>query len=379
MSSISTVSSAAQGGAVTLSVVVPTYREAENLALLIPKISAVLRAAAVAHEIIIVDDNSQDGTPEAVDCLRKDGHAVRLITRLEERGLSSAVVRGFQEARGEYLLCMDADLSHPPEALPQMLETVRTPGTDFVIGSRYVSGGTTEEGWGLFRWLNSRVATLLARPFTSAKDPMAGYFALPRAVFARARELSPIGYKIGLELMVKCGCKQVREIPIQFSDRKFGQSKLTFKEQVRYLNHLKRLADYKYGTLSRLVQFCGVGATGMAVDFSFYALLLSILPWPWLSRALASWVAMTWNFFLNRGFTFWDGRDIGALRQYRRFVASCVAGNLASWAIAMGLNYVPLFVGHRFQAAFVGVVVGTGINFLGSLLWVFRREGHAAT
>jgi dolichol-phosphate mannosyltransferase len=200
MSSISTVSSAAQGGAVTLSVVVPTYREAENLALLIPKISAVLRAAAVAHEIIIVDDNSQDGTPEAVDGLRKDGHAVRLITRLEERGLSSAVVRGFQEARGEYLLCMDADLSHPPEALPQMLETVRTPGTDFVIGSRYVSGGTTEEGWGLFRWLNSRVATLLARPFTSAKDPMAGYFALPRAVFARARELSPIGYKIGLEL-----------------------------------------------------------------------------------------------------------------------------------------------------------------------------------
>ena len=219
MSSISTVSSAAQGGAVTLSVVVPTYREAENLALLIPKISAVLRAAAVAHEIIIVDDNSQDGTPEAVDGLRKDGHAVRLITRLEERGLSSAVVRGFQEARGEYLLCMDADLSHPPEALPQMLETVRTPGTDFVIGSRYVSGGTTEEGWGLFRWLNSRVATLLARPFTSAKDPMAGYFALPRAVFARARELSPIGYKIGLELMVKCGCKQVREIPIHFSDR----------------------------------------------------------------------------------------------------------------------------------------------------------------
>ena len=379
MPSSSAVAPLEREGVVPLSVVVPTYREAENLGLLIPEITAVLRATAVAHEIIIVDDNSQDGTPQVIDGLRQDGHAVRLITRLEERGLSSAVVRGFQEARGEYLLCMDADLSHPPEALPRMLQAVRTPGTDFVIGSRYVSGGTTEEGWGLFRWLNSRIATLLARPFTSAKDPMAGYFALPRAVFARARELSPIGYKIGLELMVKCGCKRVREIPIHFSDRKFGQSKLTFKEQLRYLNHLKRLADYKFGVWSRLAQFCAVGATGMAVDFSCYALLLRTPLMVWLSRAVAIWVAMTWNFFLNRGFTFWDGRAIGILRQYRRFVASCLVGNLASWAIAMELNYVPLFLGRRFLAAFVGVVVGTGINFLGSLLWVFRRERQPAT
>jgi dolichol-phosphate mannosyltransferase len=253
MSGEGTASSAVQSAAaITLSVVIPTYREAKNLELLIPKISDVLRAAAVAHEIIVVDDNSQDGTAAIVDALQRAGHTVRLVTRVGERGLSSAVIRGFVEARGAYLLCMDADMSHPPDALPRMLEAVRTPGTDFVIGSRYVSGATTEEGWGLFRWLNSRVATLLARPFTAAKDPLAGYFALPRAVFARARELSPIGYKIGLELLVKCDCRQVREIPIHFSKRKLGQSKLTLREQIRYLSHLKRLAGYKYDARSRL-------------------------------------------------------------------------------------------------------------------------------
>ncbi len=149
---------------VDVAIIVPTYREAENLRLLVPRIVQALSAATTAYEIIVVDDDSQDGTLAVLAELAGQGCPVRLITRVGERGLSSAVLRGFAEAKGRYLVCMDADLSHPPEALPQLLAAVREPDVDFVIGSRYVPGGSTDETWGVFRWLNSKVATLLARP-----------------------------------------------------------------------------------------------------------------------------------------------------------------------------------------------------------------------
>ncbi len=227
-----------------VTVVVPTYREAENLPALIPAITEALQSAGTPYEILIVDDDSRDGSVEAVARLSAEGHAVRIIVRTGARGLASAVIRGFESARGATLVCMDADLSHPPEAIPRLVGALDA-GADFVIGSRYVRGGSTEQGWGLFRWLNSRIATWLARPFTGAKDPMAGFFALRRETFASAAALDPIGYKIGLELMVKCRCRRVEEIPIHFADRHRGESKLSFREQWNYLRHLARLARFK--------------------------------------------------------------------------------------------------------------------------------------
>ncbi len=359
---------------VTLSVVVPTYREAENLAHLVPAITQVLQQHGLRHEIVIVDDDSRDGTPEVVAQLSRDGHHARLITRTDERGLSSAVIRGFQEATGDVLLCMDADLSHPPSAIPRLLGELQQPGVDFVIGSRYVAGGGMDQDWGLLRWLNSRVATWLARPFTTARDPMAGYFALRRDRFRAAEELNPIGYKIGLELIVKCRCRRIREVPIHFADRKFGESKLDLREQLRYIHHLKRLADYKFGVLSRFVQFCAVGATGLAVDFLTYGLLLRGGVAIHIARAIAIWVALTWNFLLNRRFTFSWGRAGRILQQYPRFVASCLVGAVASWSVAMGLGRTAMFAEHPFVAAFMGVLVGTVLNFTASLLWVFRKD-----
>lgn len=232
---------------VLVSIVVPTYREADNLPLLVPRITAALERWS--HEIIIVDDNSDDGTDQVVESLRQQGHTLRLIVRTDQRGLSSAVLRGFADAKGEVLICMDADLSHPPETLPHIIQTLERGDVEFVIGSRYVRGGMTDEEWSWFRKLNSKVATLMARPFCQAKDPLAGYFALPRAVFERAEALNPVGYKIGLELLVKCVCTRIAELPIHFHDRRFGQSKLSLREQINYLRHLKRLADFKFGGL----------------------------------------------------------------------------------------------------------------------------------
>ena len=229
-----------------LSIVVPTYHEHDNIEPLLKEISEALADSQLPYEIILVDDNSQDGSAELVEKIAETGVNARMVTRTDERGLSSAVIRGFEESKGTYLLCMDADLSHPPTAIQSLVEAIKDPKVDFVIGSRYVPGASTDEDWGLFRWLNSKIATLLARPLTSARDPMAGFFALRSEVYKRASQLNPIGYKIGLELLVKCGCNNVKEIPIHFADRRFGESKLTLKEQLNYLKHLWRLTTYKF-------------------------------------------------------------------------------------------------------------------------------------
>ncbi len=234
--------------AASISVVVPTYREADNLPRLIPQVAEHLTGRAGRFEILVVDDDSQDGTAEVCAELAAQ-HPLRLITRTDERDLATAVLRGFAEATGDILLVMDADLSHPPAVVPEMVTALENDAGDFVIGSRYVPGGSTDEGRGLLRWLNSRVATLLARPLTSAKDPMSGFFALRRATFEKAQALAPVGYKIGLELIVRCDCKRIVEIPIHFSRREFGKSKLDLRTRLQYVRHLGRLYAYRIGRL----------------------------------------------------------------------------------------------------------------------------------
>src|SRR5262249_17926892 len=147
---------------------------------------------------------------------------------------------------GTYLVVMDADLQHPPEKLPDLLAPLENRnGTDFVLGSRNVAGGSTGERWGTFRKINSEVATLLARPFAGrTRDPMSGFFAMRRETLDAAQRLTPLGYKIGLELMCKCRVQHVKEVPIHFAERTRGQSKLSLREQFRYLEHLSRLYDF---------------------------------------------------------------------------------------------------------------------------------------
>jgi glycosyltransferase involved in cell wall biosynthesis len=173
---------------------------------------------------------------------------------------------------------MDADLQHPPEKLPELLAPLEKNEADFVIGSRYVAGGTTQGEWGLFRQINSQVATLLARPFAGRTlDPMSGFFALKRASFENAENLTPLGYKIGLELMCKCRAQKIKEIPITFATREKGQSKLSMKEQFRYLEHLSRLYDFCYPRLSPITKFTFVTLVGWFVGLGVVAAYLSLL------------------------------------------------------------------------------------------------------
>lgn len=356
-----------------VSIIVPTYCEAANLHVLVPRIHRVLENSGLAGEIVIVDDNSPDETRDLCTTLAAQ-YPVRLEVRMNERGLSTAVIHGMRVANGEVLVCMDADLSHPPESIPELVTAVRDGGADFVIGSRYVPGASTDEDWGLLRWLNSRVATLLARPLTKARDPMAGFFALKRETFHAAEDLDPVGYKIGLELLVKCRCRNIREIPIHFRDRLYGTSKLSLREQINYLRHLKRLMEHRYGDFAYAVQFGLVGLSGMAVDLTCFSLLLWLLPLP-AARALAIWTAMTWNFFWNRYVTFSRAESRAIVRQYLSFCTSCLAGATLNLTVSVGLTWLSVFLRtYPLLAAVAGIVAGYSLNYILCRNWVFPRS-----
>jgi dolichol-phosphate mannosyltransferase len=257
-----------------ISVVVPTLNEAENIPVLVPRVAEALRGRD--WEMLIVDDNSKDATPQVCADLAKT-YPVRLLVREKPvHGLSGAVLHGFGQATGDVLVVMDADLQHPPEKVPDLVETVTTKGADFALGSRY-AGGSMEGSWGAFRRLNSSVATALARPFSGGvKDPMSGFFALKRETFARAKRLSPLGYKIALELMCKCQVREVTEVPIHFGLRQHGQSKLSMRQQFHYLQHLSRLYDFQYPRAAPMVKFLIVLMVGILLAACLFAGLLSL-------------------------------------------------------------------------------------------------------
>jgi dolichol-phosphate mannosyltransferase len=228
------------------------------------------------YEIIVVDDDSRDDT-RAVCATLAESYPLRLHVRQHPKdGLSGAVLEGLGLARGEILAVMDADLQHPPERLPALVEPLERDEADFVIGSRHAPGGAVAERWGLFRRLNSRVATLLARPFAGREttDPMSGFFALRRSTLDSAQRLTPLGYKIGLELMCKCRVRRVKEIPIHFAQRQHGRSKLTLAQQFRYLEHLSRLYDFTFPRLSPVVKFLIATACGWLLGLVVFLILL---------------------------------------------------------------------------------------------------------
>eukprot|EP01063_Lacrimia_lanifica_P002810 TRINITY_DN11518_c0_g1_i1.p2 TRINITY_DN11518_c0_g1~~TRINITY_DN11518_c0_g1_i1.p2 ORF type:complete len:264 (+),score=111.26 TRINITY_DN11518_c0_g1_i1:71-862(+) len=237
-------------GVVNVSVVVPTYKEAANLGQLTKRLFAALKKAGMDDvELLIVDDNSPDDTSKVCKVLKEEGYNIRLIVRTKERGLSSAVLRGFDDGFGSHLICMDADLQHPPETVPDMIKALRTPGIDFTLGTRYGDAGGVSEGWPLHRRIISGGARMLARPLSPLSDPMTGFFGITRATYESAKPVvSPIGYKIALELYVKSKIspRQLKEVSFVFGTREEGESKLTGKVMIHYIKHLYQLYLFKY-------------------------------------------------------------------------------------------------------------------------------------
>ncbi len=353
-----------------LSIIVPAYREAENLPELLDRLGKV-RANGIDLEVLIMDDNSRDGSEEAVAALGLPW--VRFVVRTENRGLSPAVIDGFKLAAGATILVMDADLSHPPEKIPEMLAALDG-GADLVIGSRYVPGASTAEDWGLFRWINSRIATLLSRPFTRVSDPMSGFFAFRRALLGTAAPFNAVGYKIGLEVIVKGRCGRCAEVPIHFDQRHRGESKLSLREQLLYLRHLRRLAMFKFGHWVHFSQFAVVGFLGALVNLAVLTLLDEFGMPLKISAAAAIFIAMVFNFFLNRRFTFSDAQPGHVWKQLVAFIAACSLGAGVNYAVVLSMAWMwPLFGEHPQFAAVLGILAGLTFNYMASRHLVFKK------
>jgi len=222
-----------------LSVVVPTYNEAGS----VPKLAERLHAALGARdwELVIVDDGSPDGTADIAAAL-----APRIPTNVVRRagkgGLASAVIAGFAAARGEIIVVMDADLSHPPEVVPALLSAIED-GADLAVGSRYIAGGAVED-WPMKRQIVSRVACLMGSVLVPVRDATSGFFALRRSVIDGVT-LNPIGFKIGFEVIARGRYRSVVEVPYTFRDRELGASKFGRREIGQYVVQLGQIARDK--------------------------------------------------------------------------------------------------------------------------------------
>ncbi len=358
-----------------LSIVVPTYREAENLSPLALRIHEVMENAGIAYELIVSDDNSPDDTVSVVATLA-ESYPIRLLQATgRDKDLSLSVIDGIRAATHDRVVVMDADLSHPPEALPEMYGLLETHADVFVVGSRYVDGGSFDRDWSLFRFLNSHVATLITRPLVSCKDPMSGFFAFNRLGVSSYEKLNPIGYKIGLELMVRGNFSRIVEVPINFVDREIGESKLNLGQQFKFLRHLRRLYTARFGTLGEFLSYGIVGASGFIVDLFFYYLFQMFGVPHQLARAVSFWPAVSWNWLLNRITTFGERKRRPQGKQWLEFVLASLFGFSINWGVYVVLTtYVDFFNDYRLLALVAGVGAASVFNFVMSSLYVYNEK-----
>ncbi len=359
-----------------VSIIIPTYNEAENIRAIVPKISEVFNKHGIDGKIIVVDDDSPDGTWKVAEELGNQ-YPVKSVRRQGERGLSSAVIKGFEYAEGDIIGFMDADFSHSPDQIIDLLQAFTLNNADLAIGSRYLDAGKISK-WPLRRRLASWGATLLASPFTSIKDPMSGFVFFKKGV-VEGVSLNPIGFKLGLEILAKGKYKRLKEVPIVFQNRLHGESKLTGKVIIEYLKQLWQLLWEVETPVGQFMKFSLVGGTGLIVNMAVYSICIYLIHLHYLPSAIFSFaIAMSSNFLLNRTWTF-RVRTVGAVRepplltfrkQYLRFALVCLMG--------LGINLFLLHLLHsvlglhELLAQFLAVLSATAVNFVGSKRWAFK-------
>lgn len=358
-----------------LAIILPTFNERGNLAPLLDRIAAALEQ--VRWEVIIVDDDSGDGTADEARALALADGRVRVIQRIGRRGLASAVIEGFCATAAPYVAVMDADHQHDPALLPHMLEMLRAEEADVCVASRFVAGASTA-AWGApARERLSGLANRAARALTgmTLSDPMSGYFMLETAqARALAPRLSGVGFKILLDLLASADNPlRVHEVPLAFAARAAGESKL---DRGVLFDFLAGLYDKLFGRIipTRFALFGTVGAAGVVVHFVVLSALLLVLGEGFtLAQAAAVVVAMSFNFWFNNWLTYRDQRLTGAvalLRGWLGFIATCAIGGFANVAIATFLEGRGVFWAF---AALAGILVGSVWNYALSSRFVWGR------
>lgn len=355
-----------------VSIIIPAYKEKENIGPLLERIHNSL--SKLNYEVIIVDDNRVDGSEELVGALAKK-YPVKIIIRKDKRGLSSAVMDGIASIDSQNVIVMDADLQHPPEVLPDIVKALET--HDFVMASRYIKGGSPGE-WKLSRKIVSKVATLLAIFIArKVKDPISGFFGFRRSVVDTST-LSPTGWKIGLEILVRSKFKNVTEVPFTFSPRARGESTLSSKIMTEYVKQLFSLYSYKYPILDFMI----VGGIGTVINLGLYSILVLV---PALQKVqynvvgtnyyfppfiLSSLVAICSNYLMNKAWTFkgWKEKKGGFARYLTMGVIALVPDSLLLIAFVKWAKLPHVL------AAALAIFINFIFRFLIARSWVWKNK-----
>ncbi|MDJ0553296.1 MAG: glycosyltransferase [Microcoleaceae cyanobacterium MO_207.B10] len=354
---------------IKLSLVIPTFKESQNIPTLIQKITHLLDSKIPNYyELIVVDDDSPDLTWKVAQKMTLKYSQLKVMRREKERGLSSAVIRGWQVARGEILAVIDADLQHPPETLLKLLAEMER-GADLAVASRHVDEGGVSE-WSIVRRFLSRGAQVLGLIILPGvvgrvSDPMSGYFMVRREAIA-GEILSPVGYKILIEVLGRGNIRWVGEVGYVFQERQEGESKVTRKQYIEYLQHLitLRLAKWPVG---RFIRFGLVGFSGVFVDMAIFYLLREVVGLGLTRSAmLSAELGMINNFLWNDLWTFgdisrsqrgWQKR----LKRLLKFNLICLVG-LSFNVIIVNLLF-NLFGVNQYIAKLIAIATVTFWNF----------------
>ena len=358
---------------VELSVVIPTFKERGNVAELIKRLERTLNS--VAWEAIFVDDNSPDGTADAVKAIAAHDPRVRCLRRVGRRGLAGACIEGMLSSSAPYIAVMDADLQHDERILPEMLAKLQSGQFDLVAATRYVEGGSAGS-FSTGRGKISRLATSLTQRIlgTSLSDPMSGFFMMRRdALDAIAARLSPAGFKILLDIATAGKALRIAEQPFVFRSRHEGESKFNIQIGVEFLGLL--LAKLTNGLVEpRFIFFAIVGAIGIAVNLA--VLNIAMLVWPVsfpIAKSVATFFAMVSNFLLNNSLTYRD-RRLKGWGMLKGFVGFCLFGAVGALT-DVGLAS-QLYAGHEvwWVAGLAGAVMGVLWNYAMSSMFIWRTR-----
>lgn len=340
-----------------LSIVIPTYNEGDNIVAIVDEIDNVLKEKE--YEIIFVDD-STDCTIEKLEFISKEKKQVRYIHRKLEKGLATAVVKGFDEARGNIVAVMDCDLQHPPKILIAMLYAIEKKNADIVIPSRFINGGN-DGGLNFLRKLISYTARSLGnifiRKLRAFSDNTSGYFMLKKDVIKNCN-LNPIGWKILIEVLVKGKYNNVVEIPYEFKARSIGESKMSIKQQINYIRHILRILKGSPEDL-QFIYFCMVGFSGVMVNMIIYYALASIGIGLVISAFFSALAAMISNFILNDSIT-WKERKKGKVHER-------IIKNFITSAIGIGINIFVLNI--LLKDTYVNYMLANILGILCSVIW----------
>ena len=349
-----------------LTVVLPTYNEAENIRDIIERIISVLERAGIrSFEVLVVDDNSPDGTCLIVREMALRDSRIRCLLRRRNRGLSTAIMRGIHWARGKYVVVMDADFQHPPELVPALYKKAVQTGADIVVATRYARGGGVE-GWSRRRLLMSRLANLTAHVLVPAtrktSDPMSGFF-LVRKDRIRLETLKPRGYKILMEILARHPWLRVEEVPYVFRSRVRGKSKLGAKTVIDFLIHA--------ASLSRIVRFGLVGMLGAILNLLVMMSSMLVGAPVDIASILGIEAGLLFNFAFHEHWTFetrmkgdWRSRLVG----YHLASAGGIATTYTAMKILVAAGLASPIVGQA-----IGIAAGFGVNYGLSAGKIWRR------